>query len=139
MDQKNYRFNRKDGNIYLEVGKELQNIGSSLQIIVLSSTKPSWEQPFPNTPFQYWVRLIFLNNNGDLCNALLNNGTTNALTNWMNYVAQVRMKYELYEMITTISLVESDGDYFDYSFAGISGKPGLGDRMKKLISSLALN
>ncbi|MBD2386001.1 hypothetical protein [Cylindrospermum sp. FACHB-282] len=139
MNLKNYRFNRKDGIIYLESEGSLQNLGSSLQMIVLSATNPTWEQPFPNAQFQYWVRLTFVDVSGALSNALLNNGTTNALDGWLKYKTDVEQKYQLCGVITTISLIEGDGDYFDYSFSGIPGKPGLGDRMRSLIASLQVS
>jgi hypothetical protein len=136
MTTKRYRFNRKNGKIYLENGKELREIGTSLQTIILWASKPVYGKPFDHLAAQNWVQLTFLDNHSNWCYALLNSGATDALYPWFEYRQQVESQdIQLRGVITTISLVkvEAENDFFDYHFAGVKGKPGLEERMNQLV------
>jgi hypothetical protein len=137
MELRRYRFNRKVGKIYLEVGNQLSEIGSILKMIILWASTPIFGKPFAHLPAQNWVQITFLDMQGNWCYALLNSGTTDALNPWLQYRKQVESKLELCGVITTISfnLVEGEHECFDYSFSGVRGKPGLEERMKTLIDN----
>ncbi|MEG4286386.1 hypothetical protein QUB68_24965 [Microcoleus sp. A006_D1] len=131
-----YRFNRKLGEIFLDENGELTSVGNNLQIIVLWASEPIWGKPFENMPAQNWIQLTFLAEYGNWCHAVLSDGTTNALERWIEYRKKLEDEaIELQEVITTISfeVIDSQHQWFDYTFSGIRGKPGLGDRMRQLI------
>jgi hypothetical protein len=137
MKLKRYRFNRKYGRVYLEKKNGLVDVGDSLKVILLWASTPTWGKPFAHMPAQLWVQLCFLDQSGDWCYSVLNNGTTNALYPWTEYRKNIESaKLELFEVITTISLVSADlnHDCFDYSFSRIKGKPGMADRMRNAIA-----
>ncbi|MBD2499877.1 hypothetical protein [Anabaena azotica] len=137
METKQYRFNRKTGKIYL-VGNELNDVGSSLKMIILWASTPVFAKPFAHLPIQYWVQLTFLDIQGNWCYGLLNSGATDALVPWFEYKHQVESNaLQLCGLITTMSLtkIECENEYFDYSFSGVKGKPGLEERMKQLIQN----
>jgi hypothetical protein len=137
MELRRYRFNRKTGKVYLEVGKELSDIGATLKMIILWASQPVYGKPFAHLPAQNWVQITFLDMQSNWCYALLNNGTIDALNPWLQYRKQVESELELCGVITTISfnLVEGEHECFDYSFSGVRGKPGLEERMKTLIDN----
>jgi hypothetical protein len=93
-------------------------------------------KPFAHLPAQNWVQITFLDMQSNWCYALLNNGITDALNPWLQYRKQVESELELCGVITTISLVkfEEQSEFFDYHFSGVRGKPGLEERMNKLVS-----
>lgn len=137
MKLQRYRLNRKVGMIYQESqANQLIEIGRQMQVIILWASEPVHGQPFPNLPAQDWIQLTFLDPQGNWCYAVLNSGTTNSLYPWIQYRKQIESRsHELFEILTTISFdaTESDNQWFDYSFSGINGKPGLGERMRSLI------
>lgn len=137
MKLQRYRFNRKFGIIYKESqNNQLIEIGSSMSVIILWASEKVFGQPFPNLPAQDWIQLTFLDPQGNWCYAVLNSGTTNALYPWIKYRQEIEKKsHELFDILTTISFesTESDNQWFDYSFSGMKGKPGLGERMRSLI------
>ncbi len=137
MQQTKYRFNRKEGKIYVDRQGALQKSGNSIKAIILWASEPIFGKPFPYLPAQYWVQLTFFDEHGNWCHAVLNNGTTNALSSWLAYRKEIETvkKLELCAVITTIGFESIDCNYqcFDYSFSGIPGKEGLGDRMRSLI------
>ncbi|MDM3858108.1 MAG: hypothetical protein PT120_25260 [Aphanizomenon gracile PMC649.10] len=137
MELRRYRFNRKVGKVYLEVGNQLSEIRSTLKMIILWASAPVFGKPFAHLPAQNWVQITFLDMQGNWCYALLNNGITDALNPWLQYRKQVEAELELCGVITTISLVkfEEQSEFFDYSFSGVRGKPGLEERMKTLIDN----
>ncbi|MBO1052990.1 MAG: hypothetical protein HEQ25_13635 [Dolichospermum sp. DET73] len=137
MELRRYRFNRKVGKVYLEVGNQLSEIGSTLKMIILWASAPIFGKPFAHLSAQNWVQITFLDMQGNWCYALLNNGTIDALNPWLQYRKQVESELELCGVITTISLVkfEEQSEFFEYSFAGVRGKPGLEERMKTLIDN----
>ena len=106
MELRRYRFNRKVGKVYLEVGKELSDIGATLKMIILWASAPIFGKPFAHLSAQNWVQITFLDMQGNWCYALLNNGTTDALNPWLQYRKQVESELELCGVITTISLVK---------------------------------
>jgi hypothetical protein len=135
MELRRYRFNRKVGKVYLEVGNQLSEIGSTLKMIVLWASEPVFGKPFAHLSAQNWVQITFLDMQGNWCYALFNNGITNALNPWLQYRKQVESELELCGVITTISLVkfEEQNEFFDYSFSGVRGKLGLEERMNTLV------
>ncbi len=137
MQQTKYRFNRKEGKIYVDRQDRLVDSGNSIKVIILWASEPIFGKPFPYLPAQYWVQLTFFDEHGNWCHAVLNNGTTNALSSWLAYRKEIETvkKLELCAVITTIGFESIDCNYqcFDYSFSGIAGKEGLGDRMRLLI------
>ncbi|MEG3899013.1 MULTISPECIES: hypothetical protein [unclassified Microcoleus] len=140
MKQVKYRFNRKEGRIYVDEDGKLFDNGNSIKMIILSASKPIFGKPFPYIPPQLWVQLTFLDEAGNWCHAVISNGTTNALHRWILYRQQIEIvqQLELCDVITALSFepsetIESDREWFDYKFSGIAGKPGLGDRMRSLI------
>jgi hypothetical protein len=138
MELRRYRFNRKTGKVYLEVGKELSDIGATLKMIILGASQPVYGKPFAHLPAQNWVQITFLDMQSNWCYALLNSGATDALNPWLKYRNQIESQgLELCSVITTISfnLVEGEHECFDYSFSGVRGKPGLEERMKTLIDN----
>jgi hypothetical protein len=138
MNQTKYRFNRKDGTIYRDEGDDkLTKVGSEMRVIILGASEPIWDKPFKHLPAQHWVNLTFVDSHGDCCYGMLNDGTTNALQPWLEYRKTVASKgLELLEVITTIKFeqVDSEIKWFDYNFSGIAGKPGIGDRMRAILS-----
>lgn len=140
MNQRTYRFNRKDGTIYHDEGQDkLFKVGSEIKVIILEASEPIWEQPFKHLKAQHWVNLIFIDSFGNYCHGMLNDGTTNALQSWLEYRKTVASKgLELLEVITTIGFEQIDSEikWFDYKFSGVAGKPGLGDRMRTILSEL---
>lgn len=145
MKLQRYRFNRKFGMIYRESqNNQLIEIGRQMQVIILWASEPVHGQPFPHLPAQDWIQLTFLDPQGNWCYAVMNSGTTNSLYPWIQYRKQIELRsscgdatrsHELFEVLTTISFdsTESDNQWFDYSFSGRNGKPGLGERMRSLI------
>lgn len=137
MKLQRYRFNRKFGMIYKESQtNQLIEVGSSMSVIILWASEKVFGQPFTHLPAQDWIQLTFLDSQGDWCYALLNSGSTNALYPWIQYRKQIELRsHQLFEILTTISFdsTESDNQWFDYSFSGVNGKPGLGERMRSLI------
>ena len=137
MQQTKYRFNRKEGKIYIDRQGRLLDSGNSIKIIILWASEPTFGKPFPHLPAQYWVQLTFLNEHSNWCYALLNNGTTNALSSWLAYRKEIEIvqKLELCGVITTIGFESIDCNHqcFEYTFSGIAGKQGLVDRMQALI------
>ncbi|HLO88781.1 MAG TPA: hypothetical protein VK203_27755 [Nostocaceae cyanobacterium] len=137
MEFQKYRFNRKDGIIYLENANQLIPQDSQMQMIILSASKPEWKSMFGGSP-TWWIQLIFTNTQGQMAYAWLNSGTTNALETFLSYRANIEQSGKvLYEVITTFSLVQGDGDFFDYHFTGVPGKPGLKERMEAVVSGLS--
>lgn len=137
MQQIKYRFNRKEGKIYVDRDGNLTEHGDSLRMVILNASEPVFGKLFRHMPAQKWVLITFLNDMGDWCYGVLSDGMTNALQNWISYRNLIEQRgLKLYEVITTISFEPIDGDqkWFDYTFSGIAGKPGLGDRMRKLIA-----
>jgi hypothetical protein len=138
MKLQRYRLNRKIGKIYLESQPNLIEVGSEIEVIILWASEPTFGKPFQQLPAQEWVQLTFIDRAGNWCYALLNSGTTNALYSWNEYRRKVEMSgRELYEILTTIKFEYTNSDYqwFDYHFSGISGKPGIGERIRSLINS----
>jgi hypothetical protein len=132
MLERKYRFSRKSGKIYLEDRKQLIEVGESLKVIVLWFSEPIFAKPFS----QNWIQLIFIDNQGNWCYALLNSGSTNALFPWFQYQKEVKdQRLDMTEIITTISLVKAGNELFDYSFSGMPGKPGLKEKMDNLIKT----
>lgn len=140
MNQAKYRFNRKDGKIYRDEGNDkLTKVGNEMKVIILEASKPTWGKPFKHLIAQHWVNLIFIDSHGNYCHGMLNDGTTNALQSWFEYRKTVASKgLELLEVITTIGFEQIDSEikWFDYKFSGVAGKPGLGDRMRTILSEL---
>jgi len=131
-----YRFNRKLGKVFLDEDGQMTEVGDNLKAIVLWASKPIWGKPFENIPAQNWIQLTFVDSSGNWCYAVLNDGKTNALSNWIQYQKKlVDNSIALSEIITTIGFedVDSQKQWFDYTFSGTSGKPGLGDRMRQII------
>jgi hypothetical protein len=137
MELRRYRFNRKTGKIYLDVGNQLSEIGSTLRIIILWASKPVFGKPFAHLSAQYWVQITFLDMQSNWCYALLNSGATDALNSWLQYRKQIESELELCGVVTTIrlNLVEGEHECFDYKFSGVRGKPGLEERMKSVINN----
>jgi hypothetical protein len=138
MELRRYRFNRKTGKVYLEVGKELSDISATLKMIILWASQPVYGKPFAHLPAQNWVQITFLDMQSNWCYALLNSGTTDALNPWLEYRNQIESQgLELCSVITTISLIsfECEHECFDYSFSGVRGKQGIESRMKSVINS----
>lgn len=137
MQLRRYRFNRKTGEIYYETKtNKLISVGSQLKVIILWASEPVWGKPFPHLPAQHWVQLTFLDEQGFWCYGVLNSGITNALYSWVEYRKKIESRsLELFEIITTISFdsQEAQHEWFGYSFSGVRGKPGLGERMRELI------
>ena len=137
MKQAKYRFNRKEGKIYRELADELFDNGNSMKMIILSASNPVYGKPFPNIPPQLWVQLTFMDEYSNWSYALLNDGKTSALSQWLAYrqEIEVNQKLALCDVITTLSfeLIDDERQWFDYNFSGSLGKPGLGDRMRSLI------
>ncbi len=138
MKQVKYRFNRKEGKVYIDRNGVLEEQGDSLRMVILNASEPVFGKLFAHMPAQKWVLLTFLNEAGDWCYAVLADGTTGGLFNWLLYrqLIEESKGLNLYEVITTIAfepIDSSDRQYFDYTFSGIAGKPGLGDRMQALI------
>jgi hypothetical protein len=132
MLERKYRFSRKSGKIYLEDGEQLIEVGESLKVIVLWFSPAIFAKPFS----QNWIQLIFIDNQGNWCYALLSSGSTNALFPWFQYQKEVKdQRLDMIEVITTISLVKAGNELFDYSFSGMPGKPGLKEKMDNLIKS----
>lgn len=137
MKKVKYRFNRKEGKIYIDRDEKLLEYGSSLKMIVLHASNPIFGGFF-NMPPQYWIFITFIDEMGNWSEATLSNGTTNALITWINYQKLIESRnLKLFELITTITFKSMDSDYqcFDYDFSGVIGKPGLGDRMAQLIAN----
>ncbi|MBS9396031.1 MAG: hypothetical protein HEQ30_23930 [Dolichospermum sp. OL01] len=125
MELRRYRFNRKTGKVYLEVGKELSDIGATLKMIILWASQPVYGKPFAHLPAQNWVQITFLDMQSNWCYALLNSGATDALNPWLEYRNQIESQgLELCSVITTISLIsfECEHECFDYSFSGVRRK-----------------
>jgi len=137
--EKRYRFNRKEGKVYLESSSKLIEVGTEIKVIILWASEVTFGKPFAHLPTQDWVQLTFLDRQMNWCYGLLNSGTTNALLPWIQYRREVEKRsHELYEIVTTISFESSEStenQWFDYSFSGIPGKCGIGSRMRSLISS----
>jgi len=136
MKMVKYRFNRKLGKVFLDEAGLTTEVGDSLKMIVLWASKPIYGKPFKHIIAQDWVQLTFLDSSGNWCYAVLNDGTTNALDGWIQYQKKLENNsIALSEIITTIGFeeIESRRQWFDYTFSGISGKPGLGDRMRQVI------
>lgn len=142
MKQTKYRFNRKNGTIYRDEGNDqLSKVGNQMQMIILEASNPFWDKPFKHLKAQHWVNLTFVDSHGDYCHAMLNDGTTNALQPWLEYRKIVASKgLELLEVITTIKFeqIDSQFEWFDYKFSGIAGKPGIGDRMRTILSEVQM-
>lgn len=140
MQIQRYRFNRKVGKIYLESkANQLIEVGSEMKVIILWASEPVFGKPFPHLPAQNWIQLSFLDREGNWCYAVLSSGTTNALNPWIQYRHKIEsLRQEMFEIVTTIEFDsnESEHEWFDYKFSGVQGKPGIGDRMRKLISSV---
>ncbi|PSB49753.1 hypothetical protein C7B67_16385 [filamentous cyanobacterium Phorm 6] len=143
MNQRKYRFNRKDGTIYRDEGNnKLTKVDNEMRIIILEASEPIWSKPFKHLKAQHWVNLTFIDFHGNYCHGMLNDGTTNALQSWLEYRKTFASKgLELLEVITTIGFEQTDSEikWFDYKFSGVAGKPGLGDRMRAMLPELQNN
>ena len=137
MKTKHYRFNRKNGTIFLESESGLTPIGSSMRTIILFATEPTHGKPFVHLPAQDWVQLCFIDPQGNWSYGVLNSGITNALLPWIQYRGFIESNhFQLNGIVTTIGFYQEPGnDWFDYEFKGLHGKPGLAERMRSLISS----
>ncbi|MEG4803553.1 hypothetical protein QUB63_22590 [Microcoleus sp. ARI1-B5] len=141
MNQAKYRFNRKDGKIYLDREQILTEVGSELRMIILQASEPIWGKPFEHLIAQHWVNLTFIDPNSNYCRGMLSDGTTNALRPWLEYRKLVESKgFELLEVVTTIGFepIDSEIKWFDYKFSGIAGKPGVADRMRAILSEFQI-
>jgi len=135
-----YRFNRKLGQVFLDTPESISPNGNSLKMIVLWASEPVYGQPFESMPAQNWVQLTFVDIQGNWCYAVLSDGTTNALSPWIEYRKLVEKNNRLMSVITTIQFEEIDETHrwFDYKFSGVLGAPGLADRMLNLTMAVNL-
>ncbi|MFM5997968.1 MAG: hypothetical protein ACKO9U_25915 [Dolichospermum sp.] len=134
MEIKRYRFNRKSGKIFQEQGEKLLET-ENLRVIILWASEPKFAQPFPHLAAQYWVQLTFIDSESNFCYAMLNNGSTEALSSWFDYKNEISQRgLTLREVITRIELTEIEKEVFHYSFHGLPAKPSLKEKIDNLLN-----
>lgn len=114
MKQIQYRFNRANGKIFQCQRAHLQEIGESLDTIILHATEPIFGDPFEQNRSQEWVQLCFLDHHLNWCYAMLNSGNSGALNNWYFYQQKLEKAHQnLWEVTTKISLIQTSSSYND--------------------------
>lgn len=118
--ERKYRFNRKEGKIFLDLVSTLQPIGSSLDTLVLQHF--GFSASLFNMPFQNWVMLAFVDSNDVVSIGYLNSGSTDATRAWDAYVLNLESQSTpLATVITTISFQQefsksTGNSWFNYKF-----------------------
>jgi hypothetical protein len=133
-----YRLNRKDGWIYRDWGTCLQGRDilepiDELRCIIFWSSRPLKAALFGRKP-DLWVQCCAINEQGDWAYFLLNNGDTHALGSYAEYCLQLQHRcLKIYQVITTIRLVEGGERHFEYDFEGVVGMPDLAKQVKRMV------
>jgi hypothetical protein len=121
-----YRFNRKDGGIYLDLVTNLKKVGSSLEMLILQHFQ--FSAALFNMPHQDWVLLAFVDPDDVVSIGYLNSGNTDATRAWDAYALNLQTEgIPLASVVTTISLqqefAKSTGNsWFGYKFESRSRK-----------------
>ena len=118
--ERKYRFNRKDGGVYIDLVTNLKTVGSSLDMLVLQHFQ--FSAALFNMPHQDWVLLAFIDPDDVVSIGYLNSGSTDATKAWDAYTLNLQTEgIPLASVITTISfkqeLAKSTGNsWFGYKF-----------------------
>jgi len=118
--ERKYRFNRKDGGIYIDLVTNLKKVGSSLDILVLQHFQ--FSASLFNMPYQQWVMLAFVDPDDVVSLAYLNGGSTDATRAWDAYVLNLQTEgIPLASVVTTITLQQefsksTGNSWFGYKF-----------------------
>lgn len=118
--ERKYRFNRKDGSIYLDLVTNLKKVGSSLDILVLQHFQ--FAASLFNMPYQNWVLLAFVDLDDVVSIGYLNSGSTDATRAWDAYVLNLLTEgTPLASVVTTISFQQefsksTGNSWFGYKF-----------------------
>lgn len=102
-NERKYRFNRKDGGVYIDLVTNLKKVGSSLDMLILQHFQ--FSAALFNMPHQDWVLLAFLDPDNVVSIGYLNSGTTDATRAWDAYALNLQTEgIPLASVVTTISL-----------------------------------
>lgn len=118
--ERKYRFNRKDGAIYLDLVTNLKKVGSSLDVLILQHFQ--FSASLFNMPYQNWVMLAFVDPDNVVSLGYLNSGSTDATRAWDAYVLNLQTEQvPLASVVTTISLQQefsksTGNSWFGYRF-----------------------
>ena len=118
--ERKYRFNRKDGGIYLDLVTNLKKVGTSLDILVLQHFQ--FSASLFNMPHQDWVLLAFIDPDDVVSIGYMNSGSTDATKAWDAYTLNLQIEgIPLASVVTTISLKQtlsksSGNSWFGYTF-----------------------
>lgn len=118
--ERKYRFNRKDGGIYIDLVTNLKKVGSSLDILVLQHFQ--FAASLFNMDYQNWVLLAFVDPDDVVSIGYLNSGSTDATRAWDAYVLNIQTEgIPLASVVTTISLQQefsksTGNSWFGYKF-----------------------
>ncbi|MEQ8464199.1 hypothetical protein [Coleofasciculus sp. E1-EBD-02] len=121
MQIQRYRLNRASGHIYrvMESPFRLEDVGESLDMIILHATPPVRGEPFPNMPEQDWIGLCFLNAELNWSFTLLNSGKSNALSSFLHYTTE----REISSVLTKVTLIPQTSrrgnHWFGYAFEAL--------------------
>lgn len=118
--ERKYRFNRKDGGVYIDLVTNLKKVGSSLDILVLQHFQ--FAASLFNMDYQNWVLLAFVDSDDVVSIGYLNSGSTDATRAWDAYVLNLQTEgVPLASVVTTISLQQefsksTGNSWFGYKF-----------------------
>ncbi len=118
--ERKFRFNRKDGGIYIDLVTNLKKVGSSLDMLILQHFQ--FSAALFNMPHQDWVLLAFIDPDDVVSIGYLNSGSTDATRAWDAYTLNLQTEgIPLASVVTTISLqqefAKSTGNsWFGYKF-----------------------
>lgn len=118
--ERRYRFNRKDGKIYIDLASHLREMGDRLDMLILQHHY--FTADLFNKGMQDWVLLAFLDSDNVVSIAYLNSGATNAVEPWYAYVQDLYFRNTpLASVVTRIQLQEkfaknTGHTYYSYRF-----------------------
>lgn len=119
-NERKYRFNRKDGGVYIDLVTNLKKVGSSLDMLVLQHFQ--FSAALFNMPHQDWVLLAFIDPDDVVSIGYLNSGSTDATKAWDAYTLNLQTEgIPLASVVTTISLQQefsksTGNSWFGYKF-----------------------
>jgi len=87
-NERKYRFNRKDGGIYIDLVTNLKKVGSSLDMLILQHFQ--FSAALFNMPHQDWVMLAFIDPDDVVSIGYLNSGSTDATRAWDAYALNLQ-------------------------------------------------
>lgn len=118
--ERKYRFNRKDGGVYLDLVTTMKKVGTSLDILVLQHFQ--FSASLFNMDYQNWVLLAFIDPDDVVSIGYLNSGSTDATKAWDAYVLNLQTEgIPLASVVTNISLQQefsksTGNSWFGYKF-----------------------